>query len=78
MALSDIKIRQARVSWKPIKFTDSNGHYVEVKPNGSKRWRYRYELAGKENSFEPGLRTCRAVRRTGSCCGERDICLALI
>jgi integrase len=68
MALSDIQIRKARATSKPIKLTDSHGLYVQVKPNGSKLWRYRYELAGKENIFaigqypEVGLQAARKAR----------------
>ncbi|WP_075644026.1 Arm DNA-binding domain-containing protein [Caballeronia udeis] len=52
--LTDVKIRQAKASTKPIKITNANGLYIEVKPNGSKLWRYRYELNGKENVFAVG------------------------
>ncbi|TCK43489.1 site-specific recombinase XerD [Paraburkholderia sp. BL8N3] len=54
MALSDIKIRHAKATGKAIKLTDSNGLYLEVKPNGSKLWRYRYRIDGKENVFAIG------------------------
>jgi Arm DNA-binding domain len=54
MALADIRIRQARAASKPIKLADSNGLCIEVKPNGSKLWRYRYRIAGKENVFAIG------------------------
>lgn len=54
MALNDIKIRQAKPSNKPIKLTDSNGLYIEIRPNGSKLWRYRYRINGKENLFAIG------------------------
>ena len=54
MALTDIKIRQAKASDKPLKITDGNGLYIEVKPNGSKLWRYRYRIAGKENVYAIG------------------------
>jgi hypothetical protein len=37
-----------------MKLTDGNGLYLEVKPNGSKLWRYRYRTAGKENLFAVG------------------------
>lgn len=68
MALTDVKIRQAKAGSKPIKLTDSNGLYVEVKPNGSKLWRYRYRIDGKENVFaigeypEVSLQTARTER----------------
>lgn len=54
MPLTDVKIRQAKAADKALKLTDSNGLYIEVKPNGSKLWRYRYRIAGKENLFAVG------------------------
>ncbi|MBN3822373.1 tyrosine-type recombinase/integrase [Burkholderia sp. Ac-20384] len=54
MPLTDIKIRQAKADSKAIKITDANGLYIEVRPSGSKLWRYRYEMVGKENLFALG------------------------
>lgn len=54
MPLTDVKIRQAKSSDKLIKLTDGSGLYLEVKPNGSKLWRYRYRIVGKENLFAVG------------------------
>ncbi|MCG9054756.1 tyrosine-type recombinase/integrase [Laribacter hongkongensis] len=54
MPLTDIKIRQTKATDKIIKLTDGNGLYIEIKPNGSKLWRYRYKIAGKENLFAIG------------------------
>jgi integrase len=54
MPLTDVKIRNAKASDKLQKLTDSNGLYLEVKPNGSKLWRYRYRIDGKENLFAVG------------------------
>jgi integrase len=54
MALTDATIRNTKPQDKPIKLSDSNGLYLEVKPNGSKLWRYRYKIAGKENVFALG------------------------
>jgi len=52
--LTDVKIRQSKASEKVLKLTDGHGLYLEVKPNGSKLWRYRYKIAGKENLFAVG------------------------
>lgn len=52
--LTDTKIRNAKPKEKPYKLTDSNGLYLEVRPNGSKLWRYRYRIGGKENLFAVG------------------------
>lgn len=54
MPLTDVKIRQAKPGTSPIKMTDGGGLHLEVKPNGSKLWRYRYRLDGKENTFAIG------------------------
>lgn len=54
MPLTDVKIRQSKASEKVLKLTDGHGLYLEVKPNGSKLWRYRYKIAGKENLFAVG------------------------
>ncbi len=54
MPLTDVKIRQAKTADKVLKLTDSNGLYLEIKPSGSKLWRYRYRIAGKENLFAVG------------------------
>jgi hypothetical protein len=54
MPLTDIKIRQAKSSDKPVKLADTAGLYLEVKPSGSKLWRYRYRIAGRENLFAIG------------------------
>jgi len=56
--LTDTACRTARPKTKPFKLTDGNGLYLEVKPNGSKVWRYRFELlvgnARKESVFTIG------------------------
>jgi integrase len=54
MALTDAKIRNAKPGGRPIKLTDGSGLYLEVRPTGSKLWRYRYRIAGKENVFAAG------------------------
>lgn len=54
MPLTDVKIRQAKAIDKVLKLTDGHGLYLEVKPNGSKLWRYRYKIDGKENLFAIG------------------------
>lgn len=55
MKLTDVKIRNAKPGLKPIKLTDGKGLYLEVKPSGSKLWRYRYRIDGKENVFAIGV-----------------------
>jgi integrase len=52
--LTDLAIRSARPAEKSYKLTDSHGLYIEVRPTGTKLWRYRYRIAGKENLFALG------------------------
>lgn len=52
--LTDTKCRNASPKAKAYKLTDSHGLYLEVKPNGVKSWRYRFELGGKESVFAIG------------------------
>lgn len=54
MPLNDTQCRNAKPREKPYKLTDGNGLYLEVKPNGVKAWRYRFELHGKESVFAIG------------------------
>ncbi|KTT37543.1 integrase [Pseudomonas oryzihabitans] len=58
MPLTDTQCRTAKPKERPYKLTDGNGLYLEVKPNGVKAWRYRFELsdgkARKESIFAIG------------------------
>ncbi|RYJ60928.1 MULTISPECIES: tyrosine-type recombinase/integrase [Pseudomonadaceae] len=58
MPLTDTACRTAKPKEKPYKLTDGNGLYLEVKPNGVKAWRYRFELSDgrtkKESVFAIG------------------------
>jgi integrase len=54
MTLTDAKIRSAKPREKPVKLTDGGGLYLEVRLSGSKLWRYRYRIAGRENVYAVG------------------------
>jgi len=54
MPLTDLALRRAKPEAKAYKMTDGAGLYIEVRPTGSKLWRYRYRIAGKENAFALG------------------------
>lgn len=55
MTLSDAKARGARARAKPYKLYDERGLYLLVHHNGSKYWRLRYRLAGREKLYAIGL-----------------------
>lgn len=52
--LVDTEIRNTKAGDKAIKLPDGKGLYIEIRPNGSKLWRYRYKINGKENLFAMG------------------------
>lgn len=52
--LTDLKIRKAVPAEKPYKLLDGNGLHIEIRPQGSKNWRYRFRLQGKESVFAIG------------------------
>jgi integrase len=54
MPLTDVQIRNTKAGSKPIKMADGGGLYLEIRPSGSKLWRYRYRIAGKENVYAIG------------------------
>lgn len=54
-SLSDTKLRRARPREKPYKLFDGRGLYLLVHPNGSRYWRLRYRLGGKEKLHAIGL-----------------------
>lgn len=54
MALTDTAARQAKAKEKPYKLFDSQGLFLDIRPNGSKLWRLKYRLAGKEKLYAIG------------------------
>ena len=53
MALRDAEIRAIRAGDASVKKADGKGLYVEAFPNGSKLWRLKYRIAGKEKQLAP-------------------------
>ncbi len=54
MALKDLQIRNIRPTDKVTQYTDDRGLYLEVHPNGSKLWRYKYRYMGKQKRLALG------------------------
>jgi integrase len=55
MPLTEISIRALKPSTKERKVADSGGLYLLVHPGGSKSWRYKYRILGKEKKLALGL-----------------------
>jgi integrase len=50
-----VKIKSAKPSERPYKLADGAGMYLLVHPTGSKYWRLKYRLAGKEKVLALGV-----------------------
>ncbi len=55
MPLTDKAAKAAAPKDKPYKLSDDKGMYLEVMPSGSKYWRLKYRIAGKEKRLSIGV-----------------------
>ena len=53
-AVSDAALRAAKPAEKAYKIAAGGGLYLEITTSGSKLWRWKYRLLGKENRFALG------------------------
>lgn len=60
MSMTDIAIRAFDSQDKVYKRADDRCLYLEVHPNGSKLWRYKYRHQGKAN-WDAGWEPARAT-----------------
>ncbi|PTR06824.1 uncharacterized protein DUF4102 [Nitrosospira sp. Nsp5] len=62
------RCRTAKPKDKSYKLPDGKGLYLEIKPNGAKAWRYRFELregeVTKESTFAIGDYAIAPIRET--------------
>lgn len=54
MSLTDTAVKKAKSGLKPVKLSDGKGLYLLVNPNGSKLWRWKYRVLGKEKILSLG------------------------
>jgi hypothetical protein len=54
MALTDTSVRMAKAGDSDRKLADGKGLYLLVTASGSKLWRFKYRLAGKEKKLALG------------------------
>lgn len=54
MPLTDLKIRSLKPEDKSRRYTDGGNLFVEVRPSGSKLWRYAYKFDGKQKLMALG------------------------
>jgi hypothetical protein len=54
MPLTDTAIRNSKPTDRPYKLSDGGGLHLLVTPNGSRLWRLKYRLAGREKLLSVG------------------------
>ena len=54
MPLTDTAIKKAKPGAKPVKLSDGKGMYLLLSPTGSKLWRWKYRVLGKEKVMALG------------------------
>jgi integrase len=55
MALTDVRIRNAKPKAKAYKLSDGGGMYLLIMPNGRRYWRLDYRFAGKRRTLALGV-----------------------
>ena len=53
--LTEAEIRAVKAPDKPLKLFDGGGLYLLVNPNGSRWWRLKYRVAGREKLMSLGV-----------------------
>lgn len=54
MSLTELKIKSAKPKDKPYKLSDGDGMFLLIHSNGSKYWRLKYRVSGKEKLLALG------------------------
>jgi integrase len=70
MPLSDVSIRKAKPAAKPYKLADGGGMYLLVNPTGSKLWRWKYRVAGKEKLLALGAYPEQSLVAARAACAD--------
>lgn len=55
MALTDMTVKKAKGTDKPLKMADGGGLYLLVQPNGAKYWRLAYRFDAKQKTLALGV-----------------------
>ena len=55
MAITDLKCKNAKPKDKPYRIAAGGSMYLEITPGGSKYWRMKYRVAGKEKLLALGV-----------------------
>ncbi|WP_027188319.1 tyrosine-type recombinase/integrase [Desulfovibrio cuneatus] len=69
-SLTDTAIRGAKPNDKPLKLFDSNGLFLFVAPNGTKSWRVKYRIQGREKLLTLGTYPTLSLKEAREACME--------
>jgi len=67
MPLTDTAVKKAKPGDKPVKLSDAKGLYLLVNPVGSKLWRWKYRVLGKEKVMALGRVSRLPCQSPGVC-----------
>ncbi|HEX5126643.1 MAG TPA: integrase arm-type DNA-binding domain-containing protein [Rhodocyclaceae bacterium] len=76
MALSDIELKNAKTSHKPLKLSDGKGLFLLVHSNGSKYWRWSYRFDGKQKTLALGVYPDVSLKKARADCEDARKLLA--
>ncbi|QJT09410.1 tyrosine-type recombinase/integrase [Oceanidesulfovibrio marinus] len=68
--LTDAAAKNAKPKAKVYRLADSHGLCLEIKPSGSKHWRYRYRFQGKANMLSLGEYPLVSLAKARKKCDE--------
>lgn len=69
-SLTDTAIRGAKPTDKPLKLFDGNGLFLFVAPNGTKSWRVKYRIQGREKLLTLGTYPTLSLKEAREACME--------
>ena len=75
--ITDVALRKAKPQDKPYKIAAGNGLHLLIKPLGSKLWRWKYRVAGKEKLLSLGPYPTVSLQDARQRCDEARRLLAL-
>jgi integrase len=70
MKLSDVAIRNAKPTAKPVRLFDGDGLYLEIAPSGGKLWRLKYRFAKKEKRLALGTYPATGLKAAREKCAD--------
>lgn len=70
MSLTDTQIRLAKPKDKSYKVSDGRGLYLQVAVSGSKYWRLKYRIAGKEKLLSIGVYPKVSLKQARKMCAD--------